>query len=199
MASKDRPHLRDEAGSLLIAFELGGAEELTVASGGTAIAALVCRQSHKSPETNSSSRGIASRKHVFDANDRKCRWRQVAVAFSHCRIYARRLRLEQPRKRRRCAPPSTHTCHHHLNPNTYITHTFLSLADTPYRHTTTPNRYYQVDTTSPFFRGIGLLSIYISGFVLCPLSPDPSILSVHEYRPLGSLRLLLSLGLRLGV
>lgn len=42
MASKDRPHLRDEAGSLLTAFELGGAEEWTVASGGTAIAALVC-------------------------------------------------------------------------------------------------------------------------------------------------------------
>ena len=42
MSSEDGHHLRDEAGSLLAAFEEGGAEELTVTSGGTAMAALVC-------------------------------------------------------------------------------------------------------------------------------------------------------------
>ena len=61
MTSGDGYHLRDEAGSLLAAFELGGAEELTVTSGGTAIAALVCGQSHMSSETISScSRACAS-------------------------------------------------------------------------------------------------------------------------------------------
>ena len=61
MTSEDGYHLRDEAGSLLAAFELGGAEELTVTSGGTAIAALVCGQSHMSSETISScSRACAS-------------------------------------------------------------------------------------------------------------------------------------------
>lgn len=70
MASKERHHLRDEAGSLFPTFELGGAEELTVASGGTAIAALVCRQSHTSSGTIASSRDVVSRKHVLDANNK---------------------------------------------------------------------------------------------------------------------------------
>jgi hypothetical protein len=46
MALRYWQHLRDEAGSLLAALELGGADELVVASGGTAIAALICSRSH---------------------------------------------------------------------------------------------------------------------------------------------------------
>ena len=130
MASKDRPHLRDEAGSLLIAFELGGAEELTVASGGTAIAALVCRQSHKSPETNSSSRSIVSCKHCLTqisvGGDRSL---SLSVTLEFTRAACDFATRAEPRKRRRCAPPSTHTCHHRLTTRAHIfsrtTHTSL--------------------------------------------------------------------------
>jgi hypothetical protein len=128
MTPKDRRHLRDEAGSLFAAFELGGAEELTVVSGGTAMAALVRGQSHTLSTTMLSSRDIGSLQTLFGAN-KLCLWRQVAVACSHCRLEFTRAGCDslpnstpaEPRKRRRCAPPSTHTtCHHQLNPNTYI-------------------------------------------------------------------------------
>jgi hypothetical protein len=106
-------------------------------------------------------------------------WRQVAVACSHCRVEFTRAacdslhnstRAEPRKRRRRCAPPSTHTtCHHQLNPNTYITHTCLSLADTPYRDKQYEIDNYLASNITPFFRGIGLLSIYTSAFVHCPL------------------------------
>jgi hypothetical protein len=62
--SECRHHLRDEAGSLL-AFELGGADELTVVSGGTAMAALVRGQSHTLSTIMPSSRDSGSYKHCL--------------------------------------------------------------------------------------------------------------------------------------
>lgn len=73
--------------------------------------------------------------------------------FHCCRIYARRLRLfAQHQTRLGLSPakgvvlhPSTHTCHHQLTTRAHIlsrtTHTFLSLADTPYNIAATPNSF----------------------------------------------------------
>jgi hypothetical protein len=174
--SECRHHLRDEAGSLL-AFELGGAEELTVISGGTAMAALVRGQSHTSSKTMSSSRDSDSCKQFSTQISCVCGDTSPSLAVTvdwNLRAPLATLRdstWAEPRKRRRrCAPPSTHTtCHHQLNPNTYITHTFLSLADTPYRDKQYEIDNYLASTITPFFRGIGLLSIYTSAFVHCPL------------------------------
>jgi hypothetical protein len=124
MISEDGHHLRDEAGSLLAAFELDGAEELTVASGGTAMAALICRQSHTLPDTMSSSRACLSfshcpsrRSHLVNKVATRCRRRRF-----HFRFHARDLSLRLgPRKRQKALfstisahlPPPTQSEHIH--------------------------------------------------------------------------------------
>jgi len=125
MSSEDGHHLRDEAGSLLAAFELGGAEELTVTSGGTAIAALVWGQSHTSSKMTSSSRACAS--------CNRCSQMQEVKLVLHAPSLLSNLRAPlatlcatldstwaEPRKRR-CAPPiNAHLPPPTYNPSTYI-------------------------------------------------------------------------------
>jgi len=116
MSSEDGHHLRDEAGSLLAAFEEGGAEELTVTSGGTAIAALGCGQSHMSSEAIFSSRACASY-NCCHAQEGQAGLARAFIAVEFTRAACDSLRNStraEPRKRR-CAPP----INAHLPPPTY--------------------------------------------------------------------------------
>lgn len=173
MSSEDGFHLRDEAGSLLAAFELelGGAEELTVTSGGTAMAALDCRQSHTSSTNDHLLTFLRLLQSLFlDARSQVGLVRAfAAVEFTRaaCDSFAQhQTRLGLSPAKGVVLHPSTHTCHHQLTTRAHIlshtTRTLLSLTDTPYRHTATLDKFYLINTTSPFFRGIDL----------CPLSGD---------------------------
>jgi hypothetical protein len=79
MRRRSEIYLREEAGVLLAAFELGGAEELVAASGGTA---KIFEQSHKLSELISSSRIHLSSAHFFDSQRFQSWWRRVVVAFT---------------------------------------------------------------------------------------------------------------------
>lgn len=80
-------HLRDEAGSLLA--ELGGAEEVVVvvASGGTAIAALICSLSH----TSTTSMQIANYYHLL-----AIRLLSTRISASYSRLASSAIRLRPP-------------------------------------------------------------------------------------------------------
>jgi hypothetical protein len=182
MTPKDRRHLRDEAGSLFAAFELGGAEELTVVSGGTAMAALVRGQSHTLSTTMPSSRDIGSYKHYLAQINCVCGDRSPSLAVTVdwnlrapvATLCPTRLRLSPAKEgvvlhHQRTPPSTTNSIRTHILFR--ITHTSLSLADTPYRDKQDEIDNFLVSIITPFFRGIGLLSIYTSTFVLCRRIP----------------------------
>lgn len=81
-------------------------------------------------------------------------------------------RAEPRKRRRRCAPPSTHTtCHHQLNPNTYIIPHY-----TQFPILSRQNIQYELDTTfsAPSHHSSEALASYRYthpplSFVLCPL------------------------------
>jgi len=167
MTSEDGHHLRDEAGSLLAAFELGGAEELTVASGGTAMAALVCRQSHMSSQTTFSSRAcslVAAR----------CWWQKFKVVLHAQAVTAVEFTRLFATPQRASSPPSTATQatthQHQLTPNTHIIPTTYTLNTTLYteqqQHEIEPSWRIAANHSSESLAS----SRFPSAFVLCPLS-----------------------------